>query len=104
MQERESRPTKRADRQTPPLGYIDGLLDAVPMLSHLVEIRRKERVDLTTGVSIEVHTASYEKLPGYTVLAAICDEVAFWKSESSALLRTVISSPTPYTSRRRPSS
>ncbi len=68
------------------------------MLSHLVEIRRKESVDLTTGVSIEVHTASDKKVRGYTVLAAICDEVAFWKSESSALLRTVISSPT-YTHR-----
>jgi hypothetical protein len=65
-------------------GYITGLIDAVPELSELVEIARKDSIDLKTGVTIEVHTASYRSVRGYTVLAAVCDEVAFWQVEGSS--------------------
>jgi hypothetical protein len=41
-------------------------------------------VELTTGVTIEVHTASFRSVRGYTVVAAVLDEVAFWRSEDSA--------------------
>lgn len=64
--------------------YITGLLEAVPMLARLVEGRTAESIDLTTGVSIEVHTASFRSVRGYTVVAAVLDEIAFWRSEDSA--------------------
>lgn len=64
--------------------YICGLIDAVPDLRALVVKRRKESLELSTGVVIEVHTASYRTVRGYTVLAAVLDEVAFWRSEDSA--------------------
>ena len=64
--------------------YIAGFLDAVPMLARMVESRTKEVIDLTNRVTIEVHTANFRAIRGYTVIAAICDEIAFWRSEESA--------------------
>ncbi len=64
--------------------YIQGLLDAVPMLSTLVERRTAEAIHLTNRITVEVHTASFRAVRGYTVVAAICDEIAFWPSEDSA--------------------
>ena len=64
--------------------YIVGFLSAVPMLARMVENQTKEAIDLTNRVTIEVHTASFRAIRGYTVIAAICDEIAFWRSEDSA--------------------
>jgi hypothetical protein len=33
---------------------------------------------------IEVHTASFRTVRGYTLAAVICDEIAFWRSDESA--------------------
>ena len=64
--------------------YIAGFLRAVPMLARMVESQTKETIDLTNRVTIEVHTANFRAIRGYTVIAAICDEIAFWRSEDSA--------------------
>ena len=64
--------------------YIVGFLDTVPMLTRMVESRTKETINLTNRVTIEVHTANFRAVRGYTVVAAICDEIAFWRSEESA--------------------
>lgn len=63
--------------------YVLGLLDAVPALSALVTARRAESVDLSNGVSIEVHTASYRTTRGYTLIAVLLDEIAFFNSDES---------------------
>ena len=65
-------------------GYIAGLIDNVPMLARLVQSRTKESIQLYNRITIEVHTANYRAVRGYTVVAAICDEIAFWRSEDSA--------------------
>jgi hypothetical protein len=64
--------------------YITGLLDGVPMLARLIASRTKETITLTNNVNIEVHTASFRAVRGYTVVAAVLDEVAFWPTEESA--------------------
>jgi len=64
--------------------YVNGLLDGCPMLARLVASRTAESVELTTGVSIEVHTASFRSIRGYTVIGAVCDEIAYWRSDDSA--------------------
>lgn len=64
--------------------YIVGLIEGTPLLAPLVERRTAEAVHLTTRVTIEVHTASFRAVRGYTIIAAVCDEVAFWRSEDSA--------------------
>ena len=83
--ERLTIPVVAADRKQARtvLGYVNGLLD-VPMLSRLVEKRTLESVDLASGVSVEVHTSSYRSIRGYSVPLAVCDELAFWRSEDAA--------------------
>jgi hypothetical protein len=64
--------------------YVKGLLKLVPMLRALVEAERAESIDLTNRLNIEVHTASFRAVRGYTIIAALCDEVAFWRGEDTA--------------------
>jgi hypothetical protein len=66
------------------LRYIFAFFDSIPMLARMVESRTAEAIHLRNGVSIEVHTVSYRSVRGYTVVAVIADEVAFWRDESSA--------------------
>ena len=64
--------------------YVSALLHAVPMLEALIANETKESIELTNRILIEVHTASFRSIRGRTVVGAICDEVAFWRSEDSA--------------------
>jgi hypothetical protein len=64
--------------------YVRGLMNAVPVLSQLIEADRTDGVDLTNRVTVEVHTASFRTVRGYTIVAALLDEVAFWQGEDSA--------------------
>lgn len=64
--------------------YIKGIITAVPMLAATIESKRQETLDLNTQVTIEVHTASFRTVRGYTVVAALLDELAFWQGEDSA--------------------
>lgn len=66
------------------LRYVTALLNAVPMLATMIERQDSESIDLNNRVSIEITTASYRTIRGYTVVAALCDEIAFWRSEDSA--------------------
>jgi len=65
------------------LGYVNGLLDASPVLSSLVRNRLKESVEVN-GVRIEVATASFRTIRGYSAVAGIIDEAAFLRSDESA--------------------
>ncbi len=64
--------------------YIVGLLRAADMLWRLVRRETSESVELDTGVVIEVHVASFRTTRGYTVVAALCDEIAFWATDDAA--------------------
>jgi len=64
--------------------YIKGLLHLVPMLKQLVEAERVEGIDLSNRVTIEVHTCNFRTVRGYTIVAALCDELAFWLGEDSS--------------------
>ena len=48
--------------------YIVGLLDGCPMLARMVVNRTAEAVELSNGIVIEVHTASFRAVRGYTVV------------------------------------
>ena len=61
--------------------YCLGLLRAVPMLRQLIEGETQESIQLRNRVVIEVHTASFRSTRGYSLIAALCDEIAFWPSD-----------------------
>jgi hypothetical protein len=64
--------------------YVKGLLASVPMLSRMIVDERAESVILDNRVVIEVHTASYRTTRGYTIAAALLDELAFWSTSEEA--------------------
>jgi hypothetical protein len=64
--------------------YINGLLTGVPMLKRMIEREAQESLDLNNSTTIEVATANFRTVRGYTLAAALCDEIAFWRSEDSA--------------------
>jgi hypothetical protein len=66
------------------LSYIDALFSQIPILSRMVESRTRESITLTNRIRIEVHTASFRSVRGYTVVAAVLDEVAFFSTGDSA--------------------
>jgi hypothetical protein len=67
------------------LSYVKGFIHGCPLTAQLVTNEGVEHVMLgTRKVSIEVHTSNHRSPRGRTVIAALLDEVAFWRSETSA--------------------
>jgi hypothetical protein len=64
--------------------YVKGLLTSVPMLARLVQGETRESINLSNRVTIEVHSASFRSTRGYSIVAALCDEVAFWPTDDAA--------------------
>jgi hypothetical protein len=70
------------------LRYIEALLE-IPLIRPLVlgkrfNVRNAPGVELDGRVTIEVHTTNFRVVRGYTIVAAILDEIAFWRDETSA--------------------
>ena len=64
--------------------YISGIFHRVPCLKALVVKETVETLELRNGVNIAVKTASFRSIRGFTIIAAIVEEIAFWRSEDSA--------------------
>jgi hypothetical protein len=64
--------------------YAAALLREVPMLKAMIQRETAEAIELTNGIRIEILTASFRTVRGYTLIAALCDEIAFWRSDESA--------------------
>ncbi len=64
--------------------YISGAFQTAPGLRDLVESVGADSISLKSRVEIKVTTASYKRARGFTAIAVIGDEVAFWSSENSA--------------------
>jgi hypothetical protein len=64
--------------------YCRALLTNIPMLHKLVERETSDTFDLSNGTTIEVHPVSMRTTRGYTIVAALCDEIAFWPHEDAA--------------------
>ena len=65
------------------LQYIRSIL-SLPLLKTYVEREIMESIDLSNRITIEVHTASYRSARGFTLVACIFEESAFWRSGDSA--------------------
>ena len=66
------------------LGYVKGFFDSIKMLTAMVDSQTADAVTLTNRVRIEVQTASFRAVRGYTVIAAILDEIAFFPCGDAA--------------------
>jgi hypothetical protein len=64
--------------------YISGVFHRVKCLRGLVEKETRETIELRNAISISVKTASFRAVRGYTILAAIMEEMSFYRSEDSA--------------------
>lgn len=64
-------------------GYAQALIAQTPMFAGMVIHDTSDSIDLSNGVSIEVHVSSYRSVRGRTLAAALCDEAAFWRDDTS---------------------
>lgn len=64
--------------------YCRGLLNGVPMLAEMLERENASGFDLNNSVTIEVGTASFRATRGYTIVAALLDELAFFRTDDAA--------------------
>lgn len=75
--------------------YIAGLLTKIEMLAGMVERETSDLIELTNNVSIEIQTASFRAVRGYTIAACLADEIAFWADEGANPDRAIIESIKP---------
>lgn len=70
--------------------YIRGFLDNSPALRKEVLNANQTEITLRNGVVIGVHSNSFRTIRGRTIVAAIFDEVSFWRDEASAVPDTEV--------------
>ena len=66
------------------LNYAKAFVEEIPELAQSVEQIAKESIEFTNGIRLEIRTASYRTVRGYSVVCCIVDEAAFLKDDSSA--------------------
>jgi hypothetical protein len=64
--------------------FTIGLLKAVPLLAPVIVRHDAEQIVLSNRVVIEITTASFRSTRGYSYIAVLCDEVAFWRSDETS--------------------
>ena len=64
--------------------FVLGMLSETPMLADLVEDSTADSIVLRNRVVIEIATASFRVTRGYSFLAVLADEVAFWRTDESS--------------------
>lgn len=66
------------------MNYIKAFLEHPQLRSRVVNDDPAETVTLADNIVIEVVTASFRAVRSRTVIAALCDEIGFWRSEDSS--------------------
>jgi hypothetical protein len=66
------------------MNYLRAFLLETPLLEQMVIRDTPDEIELTNGLLIEVVTCSFKSVRGRTVIAALCDEAAFWADENGA--------------------
>ena len=65
------------------IGYCRGIFES-KLLRQLVLRETAEEIELRNGIVIRVQTPNYRRIRGFTAVAAILDEAAFWLDENTA--------------------
>lgn len=79
-------PCLAADREQATIlyGYVVGMFEQDPDLARLIVAQRADELDLVNGVRIAVKSSHYRRVRGWSLPAALCDELAFWWDEESS--------------------
>jgi hypothetical protein len=64
--------------------YAKAFLATSPILSQEIASVTAHEIRLRSGVIIAVHANSFRSTRGRTLLAVICDEISFWRDETTA--------------------
>jgi phage terminase large subunit-like protein len=64
--------------------FVTRAFAASPILRDLVLDATAGVIRLATRIDIEIRSASFRTIRSITAVAAVCDEIAFWRSDESA--------------------
>lgn len=64
-------------------GYIRAMIGDNEYLADLVEQETQESITLRNRIRIEVHTASFKSIRGYTCVSCVADEIAIWNADGA---------------------
>jgi len=66
------------------LRYVLAFLESVPLLKQKIVSVLKESIVLNNGITIEIHTADYRSVRGFSCVCCVLDELAFWPCDTAA--------------------
>jgi hypothetical protein len=64
--------------------YCRALLKQVPAFTSLINRETDDELILSNRITIEIQTASFRSVRGFTCIAVLADEIGFWRSDESA--------------------
>jgi hypothetical protein len=64
--------------------YIDQCISNSPTLAQYVSKKKRNVIELSTGVVIACRPCSYSPIRGLQIICAILDEMAFWRHDHNA--------------------
>jgi hypothetical protein len=63
--------------------YCRALLTKVSAFSELIDRDTDEEIVLNNSITIEIQSASFRTVRGFTLIAALCDEISYWRSDDN---------------------
>jgi hypothetical protein len=75
--------------------YVRGLIEGNPMLAKMLTRETETTLEFSNRAAIEIGTASFRSVRGYTLAAVIADEIAFWHSDGANPDREIIQALRP---------
>lgn len=65
------------------LDYVAGAFNASDVLAKMIVGRTKSTLTLSNGIVIDVRAADFRRIRGMTLIACLCDEIAFWRDQDA---------------------
>ena len=62
--------------------YLSGMLK-IPLLAGRITRETANSIEMSNGIVVEIMAANFRTVRGYTIVAALADELAFWASDET---------------------
>ena len=69
--------------------YVLGLLESSPILSQEIHSTTADTIRLVSGIEICIGTSDKAAVRGRTLIAVVCDEIAFWGADADEVMRAI---------------